>query len=164
MEISLQLHPSVVSRQISLFLQNFVLDLDLRFPEGRKRRLLELSLETPDQILPQDPHLKELREYRESVSFLDWPILFEWNERWQQTRMRILVHQSVHDSDFRIRSSTSRLTRGVLQRLSEIENLIRAHPLPDRPTLLELLKFRWEFSALRDEVDYLVERLKKSDR
>ncbi|MDB5037140.1 MAG: hypothetical protein JWQ35_668 [Bacteriovoracaceae bacterium] len=161
MEVPLHLHPFELSRQFSLFFWNFVLDFDLRFPEGRRRRTLELAFELPDQTLPKDWHLEEFQNIKTTISILDWAVLFEWNERWQQIRIRILVHQALTDSTFREASSTSALIRVALQRLKEIELAIRLKPLSMTPTLFQLFRFRWRFSGLRDEAEYLIARLKK---
>jgi hypothetical protein len=160
MEIPLQFHPAELRRKATLFFKNCMVDFDLRFPEGRRRRLIELALESPDQNIPQDWQLEEFRSATSKISLLDWPVLLEWNERWQQIRTRLLVHQATNDSHYRIYSGTSKMIRVALHRLAEIESLIRSKPLPENPPLLDLLVFRWKFSALRDEADYLVDRLK----
>lgn len=159
MEIPAHFLPAELLRRATLFCKNFVIDFDLRFPEGRRRRLIELALENPDQQAPQDWHLEEFRSTKSTISFLDWVMLFEWNERWQQIRTRLLVHQATNNSEYRAFSGTSKMMRVALQRLIEIETLIRLKPLPENPPMIDLVLFRWKFSALRDEADYLVSRL-----
>src|SRR5579864_7591648 len=141
MELPFHLHPFELSRQFSVFFENFVVDFDLRFPEGRKRRAIELAFESPDQTFPKDRLLEEFQNSSTNVSLLDWPVLFEWNERWQQTRIRILVHQVLNDSSYREASGTSKLVRVILHRLAEISLAIRSKPLPENPPLIELFSF-----------------------
>lgn len=161
MEIPLHFFPAEIRRRLRTCWDLFVEDLDLRFQESRKRRLIELALDSPEQDLPIKSQIEEFNAQDGRISILDWIVLFEWNERWQQVRTRLRVHQATTDSDYRSKSGTSRAIRTVLQRLTEIESKIRFRPLSENPPLLELLLFRWRFSSLRNEADYLVDRLKQ---
>lgn len=158
MQIPWSLHPFEMARTLRIFLKEFREDLDLRYPEGRKRRHLELHVAHGESFQLRDADLIDFIRAHRKFSLLDWPLLCEWNERWQLEKLRAEISEIIQDSNLRQKSGTSRTLRGILQRLSEIESQLKQTQLSSRPTLIELVSFRWRWGALRDEAQYLLHR------
>ncbi len=157
MELPLELHPFEIFRHLREFWSHFLNDYDLRFPEGRLRRVLELDrdLSESDRNL-HATFLKEMKENKDLISFLDWTLLFEWNEKWNQARTLSQI------ATLQAPSHDDAVLNAAYARLKEIEQAIRSDRIDDEPSLWKLLCFRWKFAALRDEADYLISRFSLS--
>jgi hypothetical protein len=171
MQIDHDWHPSELWRHLQLFYKDLTTDFDLRYPEARLRRSYEF------QFLPQKGELAELiEEFSLStgrvISLLDWPLLFEWNERWQQAELCAEISKNLETAS-QATSSAQDLSSTALKskRLPEAEEVIRKCleqiqsecrmvKLSEHPDLFELIRFRWKFAALRDEASYLLKKLR----
>jgi len=160
MQISQDLHPFEISRRLRLFWAQLVGDLDFRYPDTRRRMALELKLELAkeDQEIFQDL-IDQFFQATHLVSALDWSILFHWNERYQQARLLSKVTTATKGT---LPIPNTELQKTIVQRLQEIEDQVRGSSLSKTPSIHDLLRFRWKFGALRDEADYLLERLSPS--
>ncbi len=164
MELAEHIAPFEMKRLFSLFFKNAVVDFDLRFPESRSRRYLEIKLFAEEDYKMADPIIEDLAKTSRQISYFEWPLLFEWNERWQQERLRIRLHYALQNSRAREVAATSAVMRVVLQRLGQIEQTVRSNRLEPRPGFTELIQFRWKFAGLRDEAHYLLDRYESLKR
>ena len=149
-------HPFEVWRRTQTFWHDLLSDLDLRFPETRKRIALQLSLEIEDEDRNLFENLLEaLEDTHQHISPFDWPMLFEWNERWLQTKMLIDIQSALKNTG----KARAKETNILRTRLKEIQNLMTTQIVSVDPSIPELLRYRWRFSPLRDEAHYLLTRL-----
>ena len=118
---------------------------------ARKRRALELSIaHSTDQHL-----IEELDVSTDTISVWDWPIVLEWNERWQ--RARLLAKLKAELAKVPIQKNSVHLT-ALIDRLKEIDSELADLVLQEEPSLLALLLHRWRNASLREEALYLLER------
>lgn len=159
MDISPALHPSEWFRKIDLAWRLFWEDQDFRFPELRRRLGLELTFRAQaldiDRRSPKvrqflNPLLEEFDRSDERIPFIEFWLLFEWNERFQQASSLIdlvQLKQTIEDSHDTFRQE-------VLARLNEIEFLMMSDELERDANWIRLIGFRMRQAALRDEVSY----------
>ncbi|TVQ80938.1 MAG: hypothetical protein EA369_01205 [Bradymonadales bacterium] len=152
-------HPFEIGRRLRLFWEESKVDMDLRFPETRRRLAIELRFNLPAGDRSRFIQVIErFQRAKRSISFLDWGLLIEWNERRRQAEcLSQIVHSlSSHSEEVGLGSE---LERRLQNRLEEILQSIRQEPLRQNPSLFESIRFRWKFVALRDEALYLRDRL-----
>jgi len=160
MKLPFEWHPFEISRRIQLVWKEVQADLDLRFPETRRRIALELRLNVPAGDRKRFSNLiVRFQNAKRSISFLDLGLLMEWNERRRQAE---ILSQIVHElssagGDF----PDPEVGKALIQRLEAILSLVRKEHLSSNPSLFECFRFRWRFCALRDETIYLLSRLRK---
>ncbi len=144
-----------VWRRLRLFFSAFEEDAIIRHPESRLRLSLELrsSVSASDAQLFEDI-LDRFQRAKKKISFLDLPLLIEWTERKEMA----LCISRIQSCDF----STSKddiYAEACRQRLLEIADEMRRSVPSTDPDFFHLLKHRWYFAALRDEAEYLLNRL-----
>src|SRR3989338_4993529 len=82
MDISLSLHPFEIARHLRLFWQVLLSDLELRYPETRRRYGLEIERSLTDEEKKTNKNfILQLTVATHPISFLDWNTLFEIHER-----------------------------------------------------------------------------------
>jgi len=137
---------------------DFYSDFELRHPETRRRLSIEISMglvADRDQKIFQNI-INRFQQARRVISFLDWPLLLDWNERRLQALCLVQIQKALgacHDL------ASNPLQIKIAERLREIQNLIRSHPIDDPPRFVDLIANRIAFSALREESSYLSSRV-----
>jgi len=158
MKIPSSWHPFEIIRKWRLFWADFYNDFELRHPETRRRLSLEISIglvEESDQKMFQNIILR-FQQARRVISFLDWPLLLDWNERRLQALCLIQIQKALGASQS---LASNPLQVKIAARLRDIQNLIRAKPIEDPPRFINLIANRLKFSALREESSYLSSRV-----
>ncbi len=164
MDIAYDWRPSEIARRLQLFVKDVMVDFDLRFPENRQRRLLELQLRHQTEASKDLEQL--LVDYdvpeRASLSLFDWNILCEWHERW----LRASVLSEIQQTFLEIRSrgiptdpQLLRISRDLETELETIEQKLNQLKVSFHPQLWELMKLRWHAAALRRDAAYYQKRL-----
>lgn len=161
MELPLLFHPFEAHRRWRLFWKEIANDLDLRFPETRRR----LALEMKQRLAERDQQsynnvIKRFQSARRVVSAFDWPLLVEWTERKEQALSLALIEESL-GTYTQGSEENANVFQSIRGRLEEIGESIRANQLARDPSLWRCLKVRWQLLPLRDEVEYLSQRLSK---
>lgn len=154
------LHPSEWHRTWNLFFDGLEKDLELRFPETRRRFAIELkqNLQTEDAARYQNV-IRRFHSAKRVVSSFDWPLLVEWNERKEQALCVAMIqdHLEVYiESD----EEHAELVAKFRRRLQDLKDLVVQHNLPRDPKLWLCLKTRLKLMFVRDEARYLCSRLK----
>lgn len=149
--------PFEFQRRARLFLMAFGHDSEIRYPETRLRLALELrsQLLSADRTLFQNL-LDRFARAKKKVSILDLPLLIEWSERKNLAQSLIMINQSLEALPTALTPAAQICRVRLIEIASEIR---RAVPDAD-PKLTELLSLRWRFAALRDEAQYLIDRLR----
>jgi len=147
-----------------MFWEDSCTDFDIRFPESRRRRLVEL------QILHQEKEVenleKLLKSYKltsEKISAFDWDVLFEWNERCLQAHLQSEAEREL----LRLKEAgpsevdERRLVVQSLQKELEVilETTLRSR-LPHHPYFWDLLLIRWRMAPLRRQAEYYHSRIR----
>jgi hypothetical protein len=149
-------HPFELLRRLELFWQNFLGDFEMRHPETRRRLGLELSLKLPETDKARFKNLtRRFQSARRIISFLDWPLLFEWNERRSQAEILIRISEALKLQAV----SELEISQCIQNRIRSIQELIRQTELGDHPKFQAILRSRLSFGPLRDEANYLIDRL-----
>lgn len=137
-------------------------DFDLRHPETRRRLALELDFQLSDPDKQRFRNLiRRFQAARRIISFLDWPLLMEWNERKLQAMVLIEMSNQL-EKDASVPEHKAALISAIRSRLLDLRDKIRQNSLEETPGIWRVLKRRWKFSPIRDEALYLLERLKKN--
>lgn len=162
MQIPYEWHPFEIIRRLKLFWAELQHDLDLRFPDTRRRIALELRFNIPTPDRPRFSNvINRFQNAKRSISFLDWGLLMEWNERRRQAEA---LSQIVHEFSLLPDSAPEGmevLYTALKTRLQEILDSIRSEPLKHHPSLLTCIRYRWRYIALRDEAVYLRTRIRE---
>lgn len=159
MELSMIFHPSEWRRFWRLWAKEIERDLELRFPETRRRFAFEIR-----QVLGEEEQaryqnvIRRFHSAKREVSALDWPLLVEWNERKQQALSVAMIEDHLHRHTNSI-PEKSELLESIRARLIEIKELTVEANLPRDPSLWRCLQTRARQLPLREEAEYLCQRL-----
>ncbi len=158
-EIPSEYLPFEIIRRFKVLWQDILLDFELRHPETRRRLAIELDLQLSEQDKQRFKNLiRRFQAARRIISFLDWPLLMEWNERKLQASTLIEMTK-VMDKNYQVADHKKSLGRALDRRLEELRDQIRQNSLEETPSFWRVFKRRWRFSPIRDEALYLVGRL-----
>lgn len=154
-------HPYEWVRAFRLFLSTVDKDLELRFPETRKRFAIQMKKSLPPEDFAHYQNIiRRFQSAKRPVSAFDWPLLVEWNERKEQALCVALIREHLQLKAKPI-SQNIHLIHKIHDRLNEIVDQILSLNLPKDPRLWTSLKARWQSMFLIDEAQYLCSRLQK---
>lgn len=158
MEFTASLHPAEIIRLIRSSFNLFALDQDLRFPHNRKRLALEIRLEMKNLEISDSAFksmterlLKEFEAEEAQLSIIEIWILWEWNERYRQISSLLKIAQMKKRLT---ESPKDPVKTRILERINEIEFLLKSDPLEVDPAWYRLPLFRWKFAGIPEELEY----------
>lgn len=153
MQIPHQFHPFEILRRIRLFLREFLRDYEIRYPEVRSRKILELRLRYPETSRQVVHELQGLLPPTKIISLLKWPELMEWNERHSGAKAQYLIEEQHAET-------RTELEAEILDRLWALLRQLQSERLETAPSLWNLLRYRFIYGPPRHESFYLSNRLK----
>lgn len=161
MELSFNYFPEFLQYKAMVFWERLKNDHELRYPEGRKRRALELQMDLEKLEQPGIPNTADFfAEFTDAkkTSMFEWHQLFDWAERYEQLWTLIQIKKATEKCAIEAAPHAA-LYDKIYDRLNDIAFELQSQKLSHDPSLWELVRFRWHCGALRSEAIYLLQRL-----
>jgi len=161
MELSLAFHPQFLLEQAYQVSRLILDDQDFRYPELRESLIQELQLLTTTSSL-SNTTLSRLRdcesvmkECNDRLSWIEQGMAAECHERWRLAHLMIQL-EKILGKEAPPQHERSQVFRERARKLFHLASTLQ---LSKNPSWIEIVAFRWKFSPLFQESEYLAKVL-----